>query len=170
MEMHPHGEKPHTCLSRGHLFPHAACLTTESMKAEMETIDRIIGLDMHPDVFAAAAIEKTSADLSKTLWVKDRLATAGLEEWAKQSLRKDDLLVLEASGNSFEVASRFHALGYTCLVLESHQASKIKENFCNDDRHGAVKLARVYLSGLAKIVWQPDEKTKELCEVFFAHR
>ncbi len=125
---------------------------------------------MHPDVFAAAAIEKTSADLSKTLWIKDRLATAQLEDWAKKSLRKDDLLVLEASGNSFEVASRFHALGYTCLVLESHQASKIKENFCNDDRHSAVKLARVYLSGLAKIVWQPEEKTREHREVFFAHR
>ena len=140
------------------------------MKSTTEKSNRIIGLDMHPDVFAAAAIEKTSADLSKTLWVKDRLATARLEDWAKQSLRKDDLLVLEASGNSFEVASRFHALGYTCLVLESHQASKIKENFCNDDRHSAVKLARVYLSGLAKIVWQPEEKTREQREVFFAHR
>ena len=140
------------------------------MKSTKEKINRIIGLDMHPDVFAAAAIEKTSADLSKTLWVKDRLATARLEDWAKQSLKKGDVLVLEASGNSFEVASRFHTLGYTCLVLESHQASKIKENFCNDDRHSAVKLARVYLSGLAKIVWQPEEKTREQREVFFAHR
>lgn len=140
------------------------------MKSAKEKINRIIGLDMHPDVFAAAAIEKTAADLSKTLWVKDRLATARLEDWAKQSLKKDDVLVLEASGNSFEVASRFHSLGYTCLVLESHQASKIKENFCNDDRHSAVKLARVYLSGLAKIVWQPEEKTREFREVFFAHR
>ena len=140
------------------------------MKSTTEKSNRIIGLDMHPDVFAAAAIEKTAADLSKTLWGKDRLVTARLEGWAKQSLKKDDVLVLEASGNSFEVASRFHALGYTCLVLESHQASKIKENFCNDDRHSAVKLARVYLSGLAKIVWQPEEKTREQREVFFAHR
>ena len=115
METHPHGEKPNTCLSRGHLFPHAACLTTNTMKSAKEKSNRIIGLDMHPDVFAAAAIEKTTADLSKTLWVKDRLATARLEDWAKQSLKKDDVLVLEASGNSFEVASRFHALGYTCL-------------------------------------------------------
>ena len=45
-------------------------------------------------------------------------------------------------------------------VLESHQASKIKENFCNDDRHSAGKLARVYLSGLAQIVWQPVEQTR----------
>ena len=140
------------------------------MRTTEEKSNRIIGLDMHPDVFAAAAVEKTSADLSKTLWVQDRLSTAHLERWAKKQLQDGDLLVLEASGNSFEVASRFHALGYTCLVLESLQASKIKENFCNDDRHSAVKLAKVYLSGLAKIVGQPDQKTREMREVFFAHR
>ena len=171
METHPHGEKPNTCLSRGHLSPLRRLLNIHYlMKTTKEKSNRIIGLDMHPDVFAAAAIEKTSADLSRTLWVQDRLSTAELEDWAKKQLRPGDLLVLEASGNSFEVASRFHALGYTCLVLESLQASRIKENFCNDDRHSAVKLARVYLSGLAKIVWQPDEKTREMREVFFTHQ
>ena len=140
------------------------------MNAATEKINRIIGLDMHPDVFAAAALHKAPADLSKVLWTQDRLPTARLESWAKKHLQAGDVLVLEASGNSFEVASRFHALGYDCLVLESAQAAKIKDNFCNDDRHSAIKLARVYLSGLAKIVWQPDAATRELREVFFAHR
>lgn len=170
METHPHGEKPNTCLSRGHLSPNAACLTLINMNAAKEKINRIIGLDMHPDVFAAAALQKAPADLSKVLWVQDRLANAKLESWAKKYLLPDDVLVLEASGNSFEVASRFHALGYDCLVLESAQAAKIKENFCNDDRHSAIKLARVYLSGLSKLVWQPDASTREQREVFFAHR
>ena len=149
---------------------YVACLTTHTMKATKEKINRIIGLDMHPDVFTAAALEKATADLSKVLWVQDRLPTANLEDWAKKYLKPGDLLVLEASGNSFEVAGRFHQLGYTCLVLESAQAAKIKENFCNDDRHSSIKLARVYLSGLAKIVWQPDEQTREMREVFFTHR
>ena len=74
--------------------------------------------------------------------------------------------MLEASGNSFEIASRLHALGYIAIVLESARA-KVRENFCNDDRHSAIKLARVYLSGLAKVVWQPDEATRQLREVFF---
>ena len=43
--------------------------------------------------------------------------------------------MLEASGNSFEIASRLHALGYIAIVLESAQAAKVRENFCNDDRH-----------------------------------
>lgn len=130
---------------------------------------RIIGLDMHPDVFAAAAL---SADAKRQHadWVQDRLPTARLEEWAKKRLRKEDVVVLEASGNSFEVAARLHACGYTAVVLESAQAGKIRDNFCNDDRHSAVKLAKVYRSGLAKEVWQPDTKTREYREVFFAHR
>ncbi len=124
---------------------------------------------MHPDVFAAAALcvdaKKQNAD-----WVQDRLPTAGLEGWAKKRLRKEDVIVLEASGNSFEVAARLHALGHTAIVLESAQAGKIRDNFCNDDRHSAVKLAKVYRSGLAKEVWQPDARTREHREVFFAHR
>jgi transposase len=130
---------------------------------------RIIGLDMHPDVFAAAALSADPKQQSAE-WVLDRLATAELEAWARQRLRKDDVVVLEASGNSFEVASRLHALGFTAVVLESAQAGKIRDNFCNDDRHSAVKLAKVFRSGLAKEVWQPDAKTREYREIFFAHR
>ena len=168
--MHPHGEKPNTCLSRGRLSPHAACITPTKMKAAKPKINRIIGLDMHPDVFSAAALEKTKADQAKVLWTDDRQSTAQIEQWAQKRLQPGDVLVLEASGNSFEVASRLHALDFCCLVLESYQASKVKENFCNDDRHSAIKLARVYLSGLAKEVWQPDPNTREMREVFFAHR
>ena len=100
---------------------------------------RIIGLDMHPDVFAAAALS-VDARREHADWVQDRLATADLERWAKKQLRKEDVIVLEASGNSFEVAARLHALGHPTVVLESAQAGKIRDNFCNDDRHSAVKL------------------------------
>lgn len=151
-------------------FRDAACLTTRTMKAAKRKINRIIGLDMHPDVFAAAALEKTDAASARVLWVQDRQPTARLEQWAAKNLQAEDVLVLEASGNSFEVASRLHALGYAAIVLESAQAAKVRENFCNDDRHSAIKLARVHLSGLAKIVWQPDETTRQMREVFFLHR
>jgi transposase len=132
--------------------------------------NRIIGMDMHPDVFAAGALAGTNAAMAKVEWVHDRRPTALLEQWAKEHLREGDVVVLEASGNSFEVATRLHLCGFTAVVLESAQSSHIRENFCNDDRHSAVKLARVYLSGLAKVVWQPDQLTRERRDVFFAHR
>ncbi len=132
--------------------------------------NRIIGLDMHPDVFAAAALVGGNAMQATVEWSHDRRPTAELEAWAKRHLREGDTVVLEASGNSFEVARRLHACRVQAVVLESAQAGHIKDNFCNDDRHSAVKLARVYLSGLAKVVWQPDRLTQERREVFFAHR
>jgi len=125
---------------------------------------------MHPDVFAAASLVGADALSARPEWVHDRRPTCELESWARKHLRDGDIVVLEASGNSFEVAGRLHACGFAAVVLESAQAGKIRENFCNDDRHSAVKLARVYKSGLAKEVWQPDARTRERREVFFAHR
>lgn len=125
---------------------------------------------MHPDVFSAACLQGPDPAQARTLWTHDRLPTALLEQWARQHLAEGDTVVLEASGNSFEVAHRLHQLGHAALVLESCQASRIRHGFCDDDRQSAVKLARVYLTGLAKIVWQPDERTRQLRELLFAYR
>ena len=103
---------------------------------------RIIGLDMHPDVFAAAALRGEQAIEAVVEWVQDRQPTAGLEAWAKRHLRDGDVVVLEASGNSFAVAARLHAGGHQAIVLESAQASRVKENFCNDDRQREVPCQR----------------------------
>ena len=65
------------------------------MKASNNIINRIIGLDMHPDVFAAAALENKDAGSAKVIWVHDRQATA-YEKWASH-LQIGDILVLEAS-------------------------------------------------------------------------
>lgn len=129
-------------------------------------------MDLHPDVFSAAALLRRGHDLGKAQvgWVHDRQPVAKLETWAARHLRAGDIVVLEASGNSFEVARRLHALGRTALVLESAQSSALKHNYCDDDRFCAVKLARSYLTGLAKEVWQPGSGTREHREVFFAHR
>jgi transposase len=140
------------------------------MEATKEKSNRIIGLDMHPDVFCAAALNRGSADTAEVLWVQDRIKTKNIRNWAGKHLRQGDTLVLEASGNSFEITSILHELGFTALVLESIQAGKLRENYCNNDRSSAIKLARIYMSGLAKIVWQPDERTREYREVFFTHR
>ena len=127
-------------------------------------------MDMHPDVFSAAALRGANAAQTQTEWVHDRQPVPKLEAWAEKHLGQTDTVVLEASANSFEIAARLHRIGITAVVLESAQAAKIRENYCNDDRHSAVKLARVYLSGLAKIVWTPDAVTRERREVLYAHR
>lgn len=125
---------------------------------------------MHPDLFSAACLEGSDPASARTLWVHDRVPTAKLESWAGRHLSEGEILVLEASGNSFEVCSRLHALGHCAVVMESCQASKVRHGFCDDDKASAIKLARVYLTGLAKIVWRPGERTREHREIFFAYR
>jgi hypothetical protein len=46
-------------------------------------------------------------------------------------------------------------VGVEAVVLESQRAGQIRTTYCANDRLDAVKLGRIYLSGLAKLVWHP---------------
>lgn len=142
-----------------------------TMKEQKESAasGRIIGLDLHPDVFSAAALTGREGATARPVQQWDRLATAQLESWAK-TLWPGDLVVLEASGNSFECCERLKRSGVTTVVLESQRAGQIRKTYCANDRSDAVKLARIYLSGLAHPVWQPDAATRERREVLHAYR
>lgn len=141
------------------------------MKEQKESaaLGRIIGLDLHPDLFSAAALSGRDAATAQVVQQWDRLATARLETWAK-TLGAGDLVVLEASGNSFESCERLKRCGVATLVLESQRAGQIRKTYCANDRTDAGKLARIYLSGLAQPVWQPDATTRERREVLQAYR
>jgi transposase len=78
--------------------------------------------------------------------------------------------VLEASGNAFAVAARLRAIGREVEILDSHRAGKVGKVYCANDRVDAVKIARIYLSALSPIVWQPDQKTLERREIFSAYQ
>ena len=93
-----------------------------------------------------------------------------LEAWAERHTTSQDRLVLEASGNAFVVAARLREIGRRAVILDSHQAGKIGKVYCANDRVDAVKIARIYLSGLSAVVWQPDPKTLERREVFSAYQ
>lgn len=131
---------------------------------------RVIGLDMHPDVFSAAALSGPDAQRAVEHWVHDRIAETGLESWLRKHVSPEDLIVIEASGNTFATVDRIRATGRQAIVLESLRAGQIRKAYCNTDKLSAVKLAKVYLSGLAHEVWTPDETTRARREVLFSHR
>lgn len=132
-------------------------------------VGRVIGLDLHPDVFSAAALAGQDAATAQVEQTWDRRPTADLENWAR-SLPKGDVVVLEASGNTFAGAERMRSAGVKVVVLESQRAGQVRKTYCANDRLDAVKLARIYLSGLAHTVWQPDARTRERREVLHSHR
>lgn len=132
-------------------------------------VGRVIGLDLHPDVFSAAALTGRDAATAQVEQNWDRRATRELEVWGRR-LHAGDVVVVEASGNTFEAVERLRACGVATVVLESQRAGQIRKSYCANDRTDAVKLARIYLSGLATVVWKPDAQTRERREVLHSYR
>ena len=135
-----------------------------------EQAKRIIGLDAHPYMFSAAALSGANALEARTEWCVDRVNIKNLEKILKKKAKPGDIIAMEASGNSFAIAERLFAIGLHPVVLESQAVGKVGKAYCATDKIDAVKIARVYFSGLAHEVWIPNAKAAERRELFFAHR
>src|SRR5580693_1193406 len=131
---------------------------------------RVIGLDAHPDTFTAALLQGRTPAQAITEKVFNRVPMAQLPNWTKKHTTAEDLIVLEASGNSFEIVRTLAALGRRALVLESCQLGKLKEAHATNDKLSAIRIGKAWLAGTAKVVWVPDAKTQERRDWFHAHR
>jgi transposase len=139
------------------------------MTAEIQA-PRVVGLDVHPDTFTAAILRgptPAAAVVEKTF---NHVPLGQLSSWAQKQTTAQDQLVLEASGNSFQVVRILAAVERQAKVLESGQMGKLKEAHANNDRISAVRIGKAYLAGTAKEVWVPDPVTQERRDWFHAHR
>lgn len=136
----------------------------------MQARGRVVGMDIHPSCFSAAAVLGDSPQEVCIEWIHDRVEMEHLEAWASRHLQPDDIVVMEAGNSSFETCDRLRGLGYASVVLESFRAGQIATAYLKNDKVDAVKLARIYISGLAKEVWQPDETCRERREILAAYR
>ena len=143
----------------------------ESYQAPPPPVDgKIIGVDCHPDTFTAAVFVGQTPHDARQLGRRDRLSLEGLLAWAAQEFGPQDLFLLEAGSNSFEVCGRLRALGRRAIVLESGHVGRHAKTYADNDRLAAARIARVYLAGGAPCVWVPDAQTRERREVLHAYR
>ncbi len=140
------------------------------MNDTANSVERVIGLDAHPDSFTAAVLRGPTPAAAVVEKVFNQLPMAQLTSWAQKYTTVQDLIVLEASGNSFQVVRTLAALGRPAKVLESCQLGKLKEAHANNDQISAVRIGKAYLAGTAKEVWVPDPKTQERRDWFHAYR
>jgi len=140
------------------------------MNDESKSVERMIGLDSHPDSFTAAVLRGTTPASAVVDKMFNKLPMVRLRNWAEKSTTNQDLIVLEASGNSFQVARVLAACRRKVKVLESCHLGKLKEAHANNDKISAVRIAKAYLAGTAKEVWVPDLKTQERRDWFHAYR
>jgi len=140
------------------------------MNADTNKVERVIGFDSHPDTFTAAILRGATplaAVVEKTF---DKLPMDRLRNWARKHTTENDLIVLEASGNSFHVVRELAKINRKALVLESGHLGKLKEGHANNDKISAVRIGKAYLSGTARTVWVPDLKTQERRDLLHIHR
>ena len=116
------------------------------MNEESKLVQRVIGFDSHPDSFTAAILRgptPATAEVEKTF---NKVPMAQLPSWAQKHTTAQDLFVLEASGNSFQVVRTLAAIGRQAKVLESCQMGKLKEAHANNDKLSAVRIGKAYLA------------------------
>src|SRR2546426_5180396 len=139
------------------------------MNEQTHPVERVIGFDAPPDSFTAAVLRGRTPAEAWTEKVFNKVPLAQLRSWTRKHTTSKDLLVLEASGNSFHLVRVLARLGRRALVLESTQLGKLKEAHANNDRISAVRIGKAYLAGTAREVWVPDPKTQERRDWFHAH-
>jgi transposase len=139
------------------------------MNEESNLVERVIGFDSHPDSFTAAILRGPTPAAAVVEKIFNKVPLAQLPNWAKKHTTAQDLFVLEASGNSFQVVRTLAAIERKAKVLESCQLGKLKEAHANNDKISAVRIGKAYLAGTAKEVWVPDPKTQEWRDWFHAY-
>src|SRR5208337_5681738 len=140
------------------------------MNDKVDAVERVIGFDAHPDSFTAAMLRGPTPAAAMVEKVFNQVPMAQLRGWAQKHTTAQDLIVLEASGNSFQVVRTLAAAGRQAKVLESCQMGKLKEAHANNDKISAVRIGKAYLAGTAKEVWVPDLKTQERRDILHAYR
>jgi transposase len=139
------------------------------MNEELKPVERVIGLDAHPDSFTAAIVRGPTPAAAVVEKIFNQVPMAQLTSWAQKHTTAQDRFVLEASGNSFQVVRTLAAIPRPAKVLESCHLGRLKEAHANNDKISAVRIGKAYLAGTAKEVWVPDLKTQERRDWFHAY-
>ncbi len=130
---------------------------------------RIIGLDCHPDTFTAAVLRGSTVHDVRQLECRHGMSLERLMAWAESAFTADDLFLMEAGSNSFEICRRLHGLGLRAVVLESAHVGRHAKSHADNDRMAAARIAMVYLGGKAPCVWVPDAVTLQRRELLHAY-
>jgi transposase len=117
----------------------------------------IIGMDIHRTFAEAVAVEgKTRRRLGRIDLRRDRLAAFAT------GLNKDDIIVVEATGNAAAVAEVLAPHVGRVVIANPKQVHLIARAKIKTDKIDAAVLAQLYASGFLPEVWMADDVTQAL--------
>jgi len=150
--------------------PADVCVVETYLAPPPPSNGKVVGLDCHPDTFTAAVFVGQTPHDARKITSRENLSMAALLKWAAAELTPQDIILLEAGGNSFEVCKRLGNLGLRACVLESCHVGRHAKTYADNDKMAAARIAMVYLAGNAPCVWVPDEQSRERRELLHAYR
>jgi transposase len=116
---------------------------------------RYVGLDVHRDFCEVAIAEGEIESVGRIQTTPEQLELFG------QSLGRDDRVVLEVTGNAWEVA-RIIETHVAEVIVVSPSDTGIRQARAKTDRLDARTLAKLLATGSLEGLWMPDERTRAL--------
>jgi transposase len=118
---------------------------------------RSIGLDVHRDFCEVAICQAGKV----AHWPRVSARPGPLEEFA-ETLRPEDSVALEATGNALAIARIIRPHVKRVVIVNTRRLKAIAESKQKTDRHDAKTLAQLLAAGMLEHSWQPDEHTRAL--------
>lgn len=103
---------------------------------------KIIGLDCRPDTFTVAVFSGQTPHEARQIDSRQNLGLEALLAWARRECGGEDLILMEAGANSFELARRLGDLGLRTCVLESAHVGKHAKTYADNDKMAAARIAQ----------------------------
>jgi transposase len=118
---------------------------------------RFIGMDVHREFAQLAVVEEGMLRDEGRIGVTPQ----ALRQWAA-GLRRDDQVVLEATGNSDAIATLLTPLVGRVVVSNPSKTRVIAEAKVKTDKVDARILAQLLAADFLPPVWLPDDRTRSL--------
>lgn len=119
---------------------------------------RYIGLDVHKHYLIAVGV---TPDRKRVLGPK-RVELQHLERWIAKTLTAQDAVVLEMTGNTYQLYDELQPHVHSVTVVHPPHVKLITAMPVMNDKIAAGQLAELHAAGLLRGIWIPPQEVREL--------
>ncbi len=132
----------------------------------METaIERYVALDVHKRYCTVGAVDSQQ----QVVLPPRKVTMDGLENWAKEHLKRTDAVVFEASVNAWELYDLLAPLVAKVSIAHPQHVKLIAASVVKTDKRDTLVLARLLAAHMIPEIWIPPQPVRELRDLV-AHR
>lgn len=119
---------------------------------------RYIGMDIHKRYAVIGGVNREQ----EVIYKPQRVSYAGWQRWIKKHLRPTDEVVIEATGNTWQMVDELKPLVRRVVVAHARNVKLIASARVKTDKVDALNLARLLAAKLIPEVWVPPVPVREV--------